>query len=151
MTLSLVFGGSSTYRLADDGLDVGWLAGDSLVFTGFESISEAARAADAGYVALLDWLDKVSDTDDDENTRIHVGIDETDVSEWIGPNGKALARIIRPDEDKGFVVEFMLPRSVHTVAAARVASHMFDAMHTRLHEAWPHAMRREQRQMVASG
>jgi len=41
MTSSLLFAGSSTYRLIHDGLDVGWLVGDTLVFTGFQSLAEA--------------------------------------------------------------------------------------------------------------
>jgi hypothetical protein len=151
MTVSLLFGGSSTYRLIHDGFDVGWLAGDSLVFTGFDSLAEAERAGDAGYVALLEWLSSTSDSADDERIRIHVAIDENDMSEWIGPDGKALARIVRPAEDVGFVVEFTLPRSVHTVAAARAASWMFDAMHTTAHGTWPHVMRNEQRKTVANG
>jgi hypothetical protein len=32
---------------------------------------------------------------------------------------------------------YTLPRSVHTVAAARAASEMFDAMRTTLRGAWP--------------
>jgi hypothetical protein len=150
MTLSLLFGGSSTYRLIHDGLDVGWLAGDALVFTGFDSLAEAERASDAGYVALLDWFGGAGDASDEERMRIHVAIDENDVSEWIGPNGKALARIIQPAEDEGFVVEFALPRSVHTVAAARVASRMFDAMHATTRGAWPRAGRGERRTTMAN-
>ena len=149
MTLSLLFSGSSTHRLVHDGLDVGWLVGDSLVFTGFDSLAEAERASDAGYVALLDWFGGAGDATDEERMRIHVAIDENDVSEWIGPNGKALARIIRPVEDEGFVVEFTLPRDVHTVAAARAASRMFDAMHSTLHAAWPRATRVDERNIVA--
>jgi hypothetical protein len=143
MTVSLLFGGSSTYRVIHDGFDVGWLAGDSLVFTGFDSLAAAERAGDAAYVALLEWLSSASDSGDEENIGIHVAIDENDMSEWIGPNGKAIARIIRPAEDEGFVIKFTLPRSVYTVAAARAASRMFDAMHTTMRGAWPHATRRE--------
>jgi hypothetical protein len=143
MTVSLLFGGSSTYRVIHDGFDVGWLAGDSLVFTGFDSLAAAERAGDAAYVALLEWLSSASDSGDEENIGIHVAIDENDMSEWIGPNGKAIARIIRPAEDEGFVIKLTLPRSVYTVAAARAASRMFDAMHTTMRGAWPHATRRE--------
>jgi hypothetical protein len=151
VTLSLLFGGSSTYRVVHDGHDVGWLLRDSLVFTGFDSLAEAERAGDAGYVALLEWLGRASDVVDEETLRIHVAIDENDMSEWIGPNGKALGRISRPAEDDGFVVEFTLPRSVHTIAAARAASRMFDAMRMAVHGAWPHATRGEQRKRVAKG
>jgi len=91
MALSLLFGGSSMYRLIHDRLDVGWLAGDSLGFAGFDS----------------------------------------------------LARIIRPVDDEGFVVEFTLPRMLHTVAAARVASRIFDAMRSATHATWPRAVRAE--------
>ena len=151
MTLSLLFGGSSTHRLVHDGRDVGWLVGDALAFTGFDSLAAAERAGDAGYVALLEWLGGASASVDEETMRIHVAINENDMSEWIGPNGKALARIIRPAEDEGFVIEFMLPRSVHTVAAARAASRMFDAMQASMHGAWPHVTRVEQRARVADG
>jgi hypothetical protein len=133
MTVSLLFSESSTYRLIHDGRDVGWLAGNSLVFTGFDSLDEADRAGDAGYLALLNWLDGASAT-----------------TEWSGQNGRALARVIRPAEDEGFVVEFTLPRSVHTVAAARAASRMFDAMRRALHGAWPHTTRVEELNTVAS-
>jgi hypothetical protein len=151
VTLSLLFGGSSRYRLVHDGRDVGWLAGDALAFTGFDSLAEAERAGDAGYVALLEWLGRASDSVDEETMRIHVAVDENDLSEWIGPNGKALARIIRPADDDGFVIEFTLPRSVHTVAAAGAASRIFDAMHTTMHGAWPHVTRAEQRPRIANG
>ena len=149
MTLSLLFAGSSTYRLIHDRLDVGWLVGDTLVFTGFRSLAEAERAGDAGYIALLDWLDGTSDVADEEKMRIHVAIDENDMPEWIGPTGKALARIIRPAEDEGLVVEFKIPRTVYTVAAANAASRMFDAMHATLGGEWPRRV--EQLKTVASG
>jgi hypothetical protein len=150
MTLSLLFGGSSMYRLIHDRLDVGWLGGGALVFTGFDSLADAERASDAGYVALLDWFGGAGDATDEEKMRIHVAIDENDVSEWIGPNGNALARIIRPLEDEGFVIEFTLPRSLHTVAAARVASRMFDAMRTAMRGTWPQATRGERRTTMAN-
>ena len=150
MKVSLLFAGSSTYRLIHNGFDVGWLAGDSLVFTGFDSLAEAECAADAAYVALLESMGSASDSADEEKVRIHVAIDENDMSEWIGPNGKGIARIIRPADVEGFVVEFTLPRSVHTVAAPRAASRMFDAMRTAMHGAWPHGPRRGTRTTVAN-
>ena len=151
MTLSLLFDGSSMYRLVYRDIDVGWLVGDSLVFTGFGSLAEAERAADAGTIALRDWLGSGSETAGKENMTPGVAIDKNDMSEWIDPNGKALARIIPPAEDDGFVVEFTLPRSVYTVAAARAASRMFAAMQTTMHGAWPHATRDEHRKTVANG
>jgi hypothetical protein len=150
MALTLLFDGSSTYRLVYRELDVGWLVGDSLVFTGFGSVAEADRAGDAGYIALRAWLDRAGETAGEEKMTPRVAIDKDDMSEWIGPNGKALARIIRPAEDDGFVVEFTLPRSVHTVAAARAASRMFAAMQTTMHGAWPHATRGEHRKTAAN-
>ena len=151
MTLSLLFGGSSMYRLVHADIDVGWLAGDSLVFTGFDSLAEAERAGDAGYIALLEWLASRSDTTGEEEMALHVAIGEDDMSEWIGPSGKVLARIIRPAEDNGFVIEFTLPPRVHTIAAARAASRIFDAMQTTMHDAWPYATRGEHRKTVANG
>jgi hypothetical protein len=151
MTLSLLFGGSSMYRLVHADLDVGWLAGDSLAFTGFDSLADAERAGDAGYLALLEWLASRSETSSEEKMALHVAIGEDDMSEWIGPNGKVLGRIIRPAEEESFVVEFTLPPRVPTVAAARAASRIFDAMRTTMREAWPHATRDEHRKTAANG
>lgn len=134
MTLSLLFGGSTMYRLVHADLDVGWLAGDSVVFTGFASLAAAERAADAGYIALLEWLASRSNTPDEDEMAVHVAIGEDDISEWIGPNGEMLARIIQPDDGDGFAVAFTLPPRVHTVAAARAASRIFDAMQMILHD-----------------
>ena len=99
MTLSLLFGGSSMYRLVQADIDVGWLAGDSLVFTGFDSLAGAERAGDAGYIALLEWLASRGETTGEDEMALHVAVGEDDMSEWIGPKGKVLARIIRPAED----------------------------------------------------
>jgi hypothetical protein len=151
MTLSLLFGGSSMYRLVHADLDVGWLVGDSLVFTGFDSLADAERAGDAGYLAVLEWLASRSDTNGEQEMALHVAIGEDDMSEWIGPNGKVLGRIIRPADEEGFVVEFTLPPRVHTVAAARVASRIFDAIQITMHDAWPDATRGEHRKTVANG
>jgi hypothetical protein len=151
MTLSLLFGGPSMYRLVHGDVDVGWLGEDVLVFSGFDSLADAETAGDAGYIALLDWLASRSGRRGENQMALHVAVGEDDVSEWIGPNGKVLARIIRPAEDEGFVVEFTLPPRVHTTAAARAASRIFDAMHGRMHEAWPHATRREHRKTVGNG
>jgi hypothetical protein len=129
------------YRLVHADIDVGWLEEDSLVFTGFDSLAEAERAGDAGYIALLEWLASRSDTSGNEEIALHVAIGEDDMSEWIGPNGKVLGRIIRPADDEGFVVEFSLPPGVHTVGMARAASRIFGAMQTTLQDAWPHAPR----------
>lgn len=128
MTLSLLFGGSAMHRLVHADLDVGWLAGDSLVFTGFASLAAAERAGDAGYIALLEWLANRSNMSGEDEMAVHVAIGEDDKSEWIGPTGELLARIIQPDDGEGFAVEFTLPSSVHTVAAVRAASRIFDAM-----------------------
>jgi hypothetical protein len=151
MTLSLLFGGSSMYRLVHADLDVGCLAGDSLVFTGFDSLAEAERAGDAGYIALLEWLGSRSGTSGEEEMALHVAIGEDDMSEWLGPNGKVLGRIIRPADEEGFVVEFTLPPRVHTVAAARAASRIFDAIRMTMHHAWPRATHGEHRKTAANG
>jgi hypothetical protein len=151
MTLSLLFGGSSMYRLVHADLDVGWLAGDSLVFTGFDSLAEAERAGDAGYIALLEWLASRSDATGEGEMALHVAIDEDDMSEWIGPSGKVLARVSRPAGDECFVIEFTLPPRLHTADAARAASRIFDAMQRTMHDAWPSATRGEHRKTVANG
>ena len=128
MSLSLYFGGSFTYRLVDGDRDVGWLRGDSLVFAGFDSLADAERAGDAGYVALLDWLASRQRGNPDEGTTLHVAVGEDELSEWFGPNGHVLARIVRPGEDDGFVVEFTLPPGVHTAAVAKAARRIYDAI-----------------------
>src|SRR3954453_18050069 len=104
MTLSLLFGGPAMYRLMHADVEVGWLASDSLVFSGFDSLEEAERAGDAGYIALLESLARRSDMAGEAEMVLHVAIGEDDISEWIAPNGKVLARIIRPSEDERFVI-----------------------------------------------
>lgn len=133
MSLALHFSGSSTYRLVDGDRDVGWLHGDALVFTGFHSLADAERAGDAGYVALLDWLARRQRGNPEEGTTLHVAVGEDALSEWIGPNGHMLARIVRPAEDEGFIVEFTLPRRLHAAALAKVARRVYDAMGTARH------------------
>lgn len=135
MSLSLYFGGSSTYRLVDGDRDVGWLNGDSIVFAGFDSLADAELAGDAGYVALLDWLASRQRGNPDEGTTLHVAVGEDKLSEWIGPNGHVLARIIRPAGDDGFIVEFTLPPRVHTAAVANAARRIHDAIRRARHAA----------------
>jgi hypothetical protein len=151
MTLSLLFGGSSMYRLVHAGGDVGWLAGDTIVFTGFDSLAEAERAGDAGYVALLEWLASRDQRMDEGELALHVAVGEDEMSEWMGPSGSVLARIIRPAEDEGFVIELTLPPRIHTAAAAHAASRIFDAMQTALQDARPHPTSGDSRKAVANG
>ena len=135
MSLSLYFGGSSTYRLVDGDRDVGWLHGDSLVFAGFDSLADAERAGDAGYVALLDWLASRQRGNPEEGTTLHVAVGEDELSEWIGPNGHGLARIVRPAGDDSFTVEFTLPPHVHTAAVATAARRIYDVIRRASHAA----------------
>ena len=128
MALSLLFTGSPRYRLMNGDRAVGWLTGDSLVFGGFSSLADAERAGDAGYIALLDWLQSRQRMARQQTTTLHVAVGEDHLSEWLGPNGHVLARIIRPVEDDSFVVEFTLPSHIPTVAAAEAASRIYDAM-----------------------
>ena len=129
MALSLLFGAStSMYRLVDDDRQVGTLAGDALVFTGFRSLADAERAGDAGYIALLAWLAEREERAADPHTMLHVAVNEDELSEWIGPNGRVLARIVRPGANERFEVEFTLPPHVPTAAAAGAASRIYDAI-----------------------
>jgi hypothetical protein len=129
MSLALYFGGSATYRLVDGNRDVGWVHEDSLVFDGFDSLADAERAGDAGYVALLDWLANRRRPNRHEGTTLHVAVGEDELSEWIGPGGNVLARIIRPTEGDRFIVEFTLPPRLHTAAAAQAAQRIYEAIH----------------------
>jgi hypothetical protein len=129
MSLALYFGGSATYRLVDGDRDVGWLHEDSLVFAGFDSLADAERAGDAGYVALLDWLASRRRSNRNEGTTLHVAVGQDELSEWIGPNGNVLARIIRPAEGDRFIVEFTLPARIHTAAVAQAAQRIYEAIH----------------------
>jgi len=70
MTSSLLFAGSSTYRLIHDGLDVGWLLETHSYSLAFSRSRRPERAGDAGHVALLDWLDGTSEVADEEKMRI---------------------------------------------------------------------------------
>lgn len=128
MSLALYFGGSATYRLVDGDRDVGWLHEDSLVFAGFESLADAERAGDAGYVALLDWLASRRRSKRHEGTTLHVAVGQDELSEWIGPDGTVLARIIRPAEGDGFIVAFTLPPRIHTAAVAQAAQRIYEAI-----------------------
>ena len=128
MSLALYFSGSCTYRLVDGDRDVGWVHGDSLTFAGFRSLADAERAGDAGYVALLDWLASRRRGNSDEGTTLHVAVGEDELSEWIGPNGHVLARIVRPAEEESFIVEFTLPSRLHAAAVAKAARRIYDAI-----------------------
>ena len=128
MALSLEFGRSSGHRLLESGLHVGWLAGDKLRFIGFETLVDAERAGDAGYVALLQWLASHQREVHESIPALHVALRQDGRSEWIGPNGRALARMLGPDEGDRFSIEFTLPERLHTAAAAHAASHVYDAI-----------------------
>lgn len=128
MALSLLFVGTSRYQLVHDDRVVGYLEGDSLVFTGFESLMDAEHAGDAGYVALLEWLAGPEYGRRDEPLEIHVAVGEDHSSEWIGPNGRVLARIIRPDADEHYLIEFRLPPELPVTLMHRAASRIAEAM-----------------------
>ena len=128
MALSLEFGGASGHRLVEAGLHIGWLAGDKLRFIGFETLVDAERAGDAGYVALLQWLASRRRGVPEDPPALHVALTQDGRSEWIGPNGRVLARMLGSDEGDGFSIEFTLPERLHTAAAADAASHVYDAM-----------------------
>ena len=128
MALSLEFGRTSGHRLVEAGLHVGWLAGDKLRFIGFETLVDAECAGDAGYVALLQWLESRQRREHEDRPALHVALSPDGRSEWIGPNGRALARMLGPDGGDRFSIEFTLPERLHIAAAARAASHVYDAM-----------------------
>jgi hypothetical protein len=134
MSLTLLFGAaSSMYRLVDGARDVGTLAGERLVFTGFSSLLDAERAGDAGYVALLAWLAERAECREAGERTLHVAVNEDALSEWIGPDGRVMARILRAGTgaSERFEVEFTLPADVHTGDAARLATRIYDAMERR--------------------
>jgi hypothetical protein len=128
MELSLLFGGSATYQLQHDGVNVGYIEGDSLVFTGFASLAEAERAGDAGYIAMLDWLADRERPAREGTRTLHVAVGEDSTSEWMGPNGTVLARLIRPADNAGFVIDFSLPPGLPTTLARQLASRIYHAM-----------------------
>jgi hypothetical protein len=131
MELSLLFGGSAMYQLQYHGVNVGYLDGDALVFTGFTSLDEAERAGDAGYLAMLEWLASRDRAGAEDTPTLHVALGEDSTSEWMGPNGHVLARIIRPAENDGFVIEFTLPNRLPTTLARQLASRIYHAMQAR--------------------
>jgi hypothetical protein len=130
MELSLQFGGSAMYQLQYGGVNIGYLDADALVFTGFTSLEEAERAGDAGYLAMLDWLANRNEVGADGTQTLHVALGEDSTSEWMGPNGHVLARIIRPADDDAFVIEFTLPERLPTTSARQLASRIYHAMRT---------------------
>lgn len=134
MELSLLFGGSSMYQLQHNGVSVGYIDRDSLVFTAFTSLAEAERAGDAGYIAMLDWLADRQPRAREDTQTLHVAVGEDSTSEWIGPNGHVLARIIRPADDNGFLIDFTLPARLPTTLARQLASRIYHAMRTVRHE-----------------
>lgn len=142
MELSLVFGGSATYELQHDGVSVGYLEGDSLVFTGFRSLADAERAGDAGYIATVGWFANRQRSAPDDTPTLHVAVGEDSMSEWIGPNGQALARIIRRAEDDGFLIDFRLPPRLPTTLVRRLASRIYHAMQATSRQSAPNAAHR---------
>jgi hypothetical protein len=128
MGLSLTFAGPSTYRLVDDGVDVGRLAGNLLVFSGFATQHEAEHAGDAGYVALLQWMAYRKGGVREDFPAVHVALSENGTSEWLGPDGESLARAIPSSDPQGFVLEFTLPEDLYTAVAARAAIHVYESI-----------------------
>jgi hypothetical protein len=137
MELSLLFGGSSLYQLQHNGISVGYIEGDSLVLTGFQSLAEAESAGDAGYIAMLDWLAERERPGREGTRTLHVAVGEDSTSEWIGPNGHVLARIIRPAENDGFVIDFTLPPRLPTTLVRQLASRIYGAMQAARRESQP--------------
>jgi hypothetical protein len=128
MALSLVFEGPATYRLVDNGADVGCLAENLLVFTGFPTMHDAELAADAGYVALLHWLAHRRGDVREDAPALNVVLSEDGTSEWIGPEGTSVARVIRSPDSRHFELEFLLPKGLYTAVAAYAATHLYEAI-----------------------
>lgn len=138
MARSLEFERASTYRLLDNGMDVGRLVGNTLVVSGFANVDQAERAADAGYAALLQLLAYHRGTTVNQPMPVHIAVSENGTSEWIGPTGESLVRIIDPGNHESISVEFTLLRDPHTTVATSAAMHVYQAMM----EAQRHASRR---------
>jgi hypothetical protein len=128
MALSLVFEGPSTYALVDNGVDVGCLTQNLLVFTGFPTMHDAEHAADAGYVALLHWLAYRRGGVREDAPALNVALSEDGTSEWIGPEGDSLVRVIRSPDSRRFALEFLLPKGLYTAMAAHAATHVHEAI-----------------------
>jgi hypothetical protein len=128
MALSLVFEAPSTYRLLDNGTDVGRLAENRLVFTGFATMHDAEHAGDAGYVALLHWLAYRRGGVREDVPSVHVAVSEDGTSEWIGPEGQSLVRVIHSRDPESFALELILPKDLYTAVAARAATHLYEAI-----------------------
>jgi hypothetical protein len=128
MARSLEYQGASTYRLLDNGMDVGRLVGNTLVVSGFANINEAERAADAGYAALLRLLAYHRGTVMHRPPGVHVAVSEDGASEWIGPMGEPLARIVDPGNHESISVEFTLLRDPYTTVATSAAMHVYHAV-----------------------
>jgi hypothetical protein len=140
MGISFLLEGPRRYCLVDDGSEVAWIDEDAMEFRGFATRSEAERAADAGYARLLDWLRSNVNDPIYRPTRLHAVVDADGRSEWIGPDGRALTRLVRPEEDGEFTVALKLPLTLPTTVLARAASNVYDAMrragHTPTPSAW---------------
>ena len=128
MARSLEYEGASTYRLLNNGMDVGRLAGNTLVLSGFANTDEAERAANAGYAALLRLLAYHRGTVVHRPPGVHVAVSEDGALEWIGPMGEPLARIVDPGNHESISVEFTLLRDPYTTVATSAAMHVYHAV-----------------------
>jgi hypothetical protein len=135
MAWSLEFERESTYRLLDNGMDVGRLVGNTLVVSGFANTDEAERAADAGYAALLRLLAYHRGTTVHRSPAVHVAVNEDGTSEWIGPMGESLARILDPGNHESISVEFTLLRDPYTTVATSAAMHVYQSVMEARHDA----------------
>jgi hypothetical protein len=128
MARSLEFERASTYRLLDNGMEVGRLVGNTLVVSGFANTGEAERAADAGYAALLRLLAYHRATAVHRPPPMHIPVNEDRSAEWIEPMRESLARIVDPGNHESVSVEFTLLRDPDTTVATSAAMYVYQSI-----------------------
>lgn len=126
--------GEESFRLSNSNdEEVGWIRGDALGFTGFDTEDAAIAAALRGGDALRGYLERLSGTSEViEESKGKVKLVHDGAYEWVTRGSTQLARLYRPEPDSAqrkrgvFAVEFVLPsyvRSGTVISAAQVVYH----------------------------
>lgn len=154
MFLSLLFRGARGYTLLHGTREVGSLNGSVLRFHPFATETDAIRAADAGYHALLRWLAARTDVQP-VGPRPGGAPPPADAESsgdspprWAGPDGAPIARLARHPSgarqeshhdvtraEPAHAVEFVLPEDVYAAVALQPAQRIHEAMHEAIGEA----------------